>query len=473
MGAGHYDAYGNRLTQDSQTLPYNSDNRISSGNGVTYDALGNIRTEVVASVTNTYTYDAENRLTKIEASGATVVDYLYDAFGRRTKKNLATGTDREYFYDLGGRMVVETNDTGGVWGVEYYAGGLHVGTYTSGHTYFSHQDYIGTERVKTDENGVIAQDCTYGPFGDNESCTGGINSMIKYAGYERDSESGLDHMWFRYYNPRLGRFMTTDPYGGSMDISDPQSMNRYAYVNGNPTNYFDPLGLEWVCSSTSINGVPNGPGTCRWVSDFHPPGEVGQKGVSDAFGRGFSFDGMAMVLDGLEGVEATAEILGHIVDAAASTICSALPDGRVTSVNNSWGGVGSVGGSFDVVVNYRSGEVTGFATATGQAGWNGGVSIGLSTGLVYGLGNSNAKYSGSSRGFGGSGPTPIPFVGVGGALSRGNGVTVSSVNVGASPGGKIGGGISHSETSNGKALGKRWAFSPGDWAVHSVKRMCR
>jgi hypothetical protein len=42
---------------------------------------------------------------------------------------------------------------------------------------------------------------------------------------------------------RSGRWTTTDPYGGSMTIADPQSFNRYSYVNNDPVNQVDPSGL--------------------------------------------------------------------------------------------------------------------------------------------------------------------------------------------------------------------------------------
>ena len=38
-----------------------------------------------------------------------------------------------------------------------------------------------------------------------------------------------------------GRWMTPDPLGG--DITNPQSLNRYAYVLNNPTTFTDPSGL--------------------------------------------------------------------------------------------------------------------------------------------------------------------------------------------------------------------------------------
>lgn len=51
----------------------------------------------------------------------------------------------------------------------------------------------------------------------------------------------------RYYGSSLGRFMMPDwpptpetiPYG---ELSNPQSLNRYAYVKNNPLRYTDPDG---------------------------------------------------------------------------------------------------------------------------------------------------------------------------------------------------------------------------------------
>jgi len=50
----------------------------------------------------------------------------------------------------------------------------------------------------------------------------------------------LDSMHARYYAFNLGRFMSVDPVGGTIGLS--QSWNRYAYVGGNPITRFDPTG---------------------------------------------------------------------------------------------------------------------------------------------------------------------------------------------------------------------------------------
>ena len=67
-------------------------------------------------------------------------------------------------------------------------------------------------------------------------------------GKERDSESGLDNFDFRYNSSSIGRFMSPDPLGGY--ISNPQSLNRYAYVLNNPLSLVDPFGLQ--CTSAKM-----------------------------------------------------------------------------------------------------------------------------------------------------------------------------------------------------------------------------
>ncbi len=43
---------------------------------------------------------------------------------------------------------------------------------------------------------------------------------------------------------QMGRWMSPDPYLGSMDPSNPQSFNRYSYVGNSPLNFIDPSGLD-------------------------------------------------------------------------------------------------------------------------------------------------------------------------------------------------------------------------------------
>ena len=54
-------------------------------------------------------------------------------------------------------------------------------------------------------------------------------------------QNGLYYMRARYYNPEILRFTNQDILFGN--IEEPQSLNRYAYVNGQPINYVDPFGL--------------------------------------------------------------------------------------------------------------------------------------------------------------------------------------------------------------------------------------
>jgi RHS repeat-associated protein len=64
----------------------------------------------------------------------------------------------------------------------------------------------------------------------------------KFTSYERDAGRS-DDAQARRYNRWWSRFDQPDPYRGSYDLSDPQSFNRYAYVQNDPVNMVDPSGL--------------------------------------------------------------------------------------------------------------------------------------------------------------------------------------------------------------------------------------
>jgi RHS repeat-associated protein len=80
---------------------------------------------------------------------------------------------------------------------------------------------------------------------------------------------------YRKYNPTQGRWLSPDPYDGSYDFSNPQSLNRYNYVLNNPLSYRDPLGVMEVLDCNADNtvcvdggGGGDGGGDCWWCWDW-------------------------------------------------------------------------------------------------------------------------------------------------------------------------------------------------------------
>jgi len=75
------------------------------------------------------------------------------------------------------------------------------------------------------------------------SATGEVSrSRSYYRAEQYDSDLGLYYLRARYYNPLTGRFLSRDPEDG--DPTDPQSLHRYLYANGDPINGVDPMGRE-------------------------------------------------------------------------------------------------------------------------------------------------------------------------------------------------------------------------------------
>ena len=234
-----YDRYSNRWQQNAPQggpapqYTFNGNNQITTS-GVTYDAAGNVSTDGLG---NTYTYDAENRV--ISMGGNKTASYVYDGLGQRVRSTISS-VPYDFIYN-GGAAVDEVTASSWVWGD---AGASQLAVYTNSTTYFNHRDWLGTVRAWSNVSGSSVGTCTSMPFGDAQTCTGTSANSWDYTGLPFDSESGMTHALFRQLSTTQGRWTTTDPAGmAAVDPTNPQSWNRYAYVNNTPTNAADPLGL--------------------------------------------------------------------------------------------------------------------------------------------------------------------------------------------------------------------------------------
>ncbi|HKY43520.1 MAG TPA: RHS repeat-associated core domain-containing protein, partial [Pyrinomonadaceae bacterium] len=207
-------------------------------NGMTYDNAGNLTD---AGGGWTFTYDATGQQ---ETSAMGNVQMFYDGDRLRGKKS-ENGAVTYYLRSsvLGGQVVAEV--TSGVgWSRGYvYLGGQLLAVQQGG-VYWMHQDpFVKSKRV-TDGSGNVVSVVELDPWGGetNRSSNEAFQPR-KFTTYERDS-IGSDDAMHRRYNRWWARFEQSDPYDGSYDMTDPQSFNRYSYVQNDPVNFVDPLGLD-------------------------------------------------------------------------------------------------------------------------------------------------------------------------------------------------------------------------------------
>jgi RHS repeat-associated protein len=168
------------------------------------------------------------------------------AFGSRVAKS-ANGTTTQYLVDdlspTGYPQVVEELTNGAV--TRTYTYGLErisqlqtiQGALTAS---FYQYDGRGTVRMLTNAAGAVTDAYEYDAFGNLIAQTGSTPNAYLYRGERYDSDLGLYYLRARWYNPVTGRFMSRDPYEGS--IYDPASLHRYNYARANPVNYIDPSG---------------------------------------------------------------------------------------------------------------------------------------------------------------------------------------------------------------------------------------
>ena len=147
-----------------------------------------------------YTFDAENRILKVDSTAAT---YTYNPIGNRVRKDVGA-TSTEYFY-FGSEIIAELNPATGVFtNYVYFNGGRVARRDPSGSVFYYFTDLIHSSSVVTDSGGTIKAESDYYPWGGELQLVNNDTNHYKFSGKERDSESQLDFFGARYYGNALG-----------------------------------------------------------------------------------------------------------------------------------------------------------------------------------------------------------------------------------------------------------------------------
>jgi RHS repeat-associated protein len=219
--------------------------------GLAYDKKGN----TTQRGTQQLAYDYRNQLVSaVDAPSNTQVDMKYDVLGRRIQKSVTTGsqTKIENYYHSGHQVIEVRDGNDQVLRQYIYGNGIDEiirmdkyegGTVTS---YYYHTDASSSVTAITDANGQLVERVTYDIYGmptfwdaaGNKIPKSSIGHNILFHGREYDAELNLYYFRARYYDPIMGRFLSTDPMGYA------DSMNLYQSFGMNPVNFTDPLGLR-------------------------------------------------------------------------------------------------------------------------------------------------------------------------------------------------------------------------------------
>ena len=212
----------------------NANNQLATVNGTTwqYDADGHLLNDGSYQ----YSWDAEDRLLSITniASGH-VSSFRYDGLSRRVAiiEQDSGGSPMETRYLWCGDAICQQRNSSDTVLGHYYSQGEEK---TSGSLYYV-QDHLGSVAGTVSGSGTVLGSVTYGAYGTIDASSG-ASADFGFAGMLRHSATGNSLTWYRLYNAQSGRWLSRDPIG------EAGGFNVYAYVEGNPVSFVDPLGLD-------------------------------------------------------------------------------------------------------------------------------------------------------------------------------------------------------------------------------------
>ena len=218
----------------TDTYSYDAHDKLTGISGGTnktygYDSNGNCTSVTVGTNVITVAYDVENRVTQITYPSSATNTFAYNGNDLRTQKVDSSGT-KNYVCDGSSPASAVLKD-----GAAVYTPGLSERRGSA--SKFLHADALGSTRGITDSTQAVTDSMLYDAFGNVLSRTGTTPTPFGFAGgsqYQTDGDSGLQLLGHRYYDPSIGRFLSRD--------SAKAGTNWYAYCDNNPLKKVDPQG---------------------------------------------------------------------------------------------------------------------------------------------------------------------------------------------------------------------------------------
>ena len=247
--AYQYDLNGNRLRQDLEDNSVQAEYFYREGSNqleFTDRILRKDQSVAPSSRGLRLEYSDAGRLWKLHENGELRAEYIYNAEGQRTRKVVHIGETRTvtvYHYGMGGELLTETDSSGQLVRDYVWAGGQVVAQIgrevQEERLLYLYSDHLMTTRVATDQAGTIVWRWESEVFGGSVADTdpdrdgSDVEMPLRFPGQYRDVESGMHYNWNRYYDPKVGQYITSDPIGLSGGIS------LYLYSNANPLRFYD------------------------------------------------------------------------------------------------------------------------------------------------------------------------------------------------------------------------------------------
>ncbi|WP_098010305.1 LamG-like jellyroll fold domain-containing protein [Streptomyces sp. sk226] len=233
-----WDKSGNRTGDGEKTAAYDERNRLLSDGDYTYShtARGTLATRTSSGLTEEFTFDAFDRLTKAGESGTA---YTYDALDR-----VATRNGAEFSYaGFAPDPVKDNNSTYGR-GASDELLSVAEGTGDARLTVTDkHGDVVGDLSATDGAATRLTGSAAFDPFGQRSEAGAQEPGTVGNAGFQgdwTDPDTGQVNMGARWYDPATGVFDSRDSYTYASGASI--LANRYTYGAGAPLDYSDPDG---------------------------------------------------------------------------------------------------------------------------------------------------------------------------------------------------------------------------------------